>query len=70
MVTSRFKVMKIEKIVREEQNIIGAQEMLMPTVQSADICMKGRHDDYGEEMLEYLIGKKGKCFMDLQMRSK
>ncbi len=48
-----FKVMKkIEKIVREEQNIIGAQEMLMPTVQSADIWREsGRYDDYGEEML-------------------
>ena len=48
-----FKVMKkIEKIVREEQNIIGAQEMLMPTVQSADIWKEsGRYDDYGEEML-------------------
>ena len=48
-----FKVMKkIEKIVREEQNIIGAQEMLMPTVQSADIWKEsGRYEDYGEEML-------------------
>ena len=33
-----FKVMKkIEQIVREEQDNIGAQEMLMPTIQSADI---------------------------------
>ena len=33
-----FKVMKkIENIVRQEQNNIGAQEMLMPTIQSADI---------------------------------
>ena len=48
-----FKVMKkIEKIVREEQNNIGAQEMLMPTIQSADIWKEsGRYDDYGEEML-------------------
>ncbi len=48
-----FKVMKkIEKIVREEQNNIGAQEMLMPTIQSADIWREsGRYDDYGEEML-------------------
>merc|ERR1711965_19661 len=28
---------KIEQIVREEQNSIGAQEMLMPTIQSAEI---------------------------------
>ena len=48
-----FKVMKkIEQIVREEQNLIGAQEMLMPTIQSSDIWKEsGRYDDYGEEML-------------------
>ena len=33
-----FKVMKkIEDIVREEQNSIGAQEILMPTIQSSEI---------------------------------
>ena len=48
-----FKVMKkIEKIVREEQNKIGAQELLMPTIQSSDIWKEsGRYDEYGEEML-------------------
>ena len=48
-----YKVMKkIENIVREEQNFIGAQEMLMPTIQSAEIWKEsGRYDDYGEEML-------------------
>ena len=48
-----LKVMKkIEQIVREEQNKIGAQEMLMPTIQSAEIWKEsGRYDDYGEEML-------------------
>ncbi len=48
-----FKVMKkIEQIVREEQNSIGAQEMLMPTIQSAEIWKEsGRYEDYGEEML-------------------
>ena len=48
-----FKIMKkIETIVREEQNKIGAQEMLMPTIQSADIWKEsGRYNDYGEEML-------------------
>ena len=48
-----FKIMKkIEKIVREEQNNIGAQEMLMPTIQSSEIWKEsGRYDDYGEEML-------------------
>jgi len=48
-----FKIMKkIETIVRDEQNKINAQEMLMPTIQSADIWKEsGRYDDYGEEML-------------------
>ncbi len=48
-----FKIMKkIEQIVREEQNLIGAQEMLMPTIQSADIWKEsGRYEDYGDEML-------------------
>ena len=48
-----FKVMKkIEQIVREEQNRIGAQEILMPTIQSSEIWKEsGRYDDYGEEML-------------------
>jgi len=48
-----FKVMKkIESIVRQEQNDIGAQEMLMPTIQSADIWKEsGRYNDYGDEML-------------------
>ena len=42
-----FKVMKkIEKVIREEQNSIGAQEMLMPTIQSADIWKEsGRYED-------------------------
>ena len=48
-----FKVMKkIENIVRDEQNNIFAQEMLMPTIQSSDIWKEsGRYEDYGEEML-------------------
>tara|TARA_Y100000590_G_scaffold364322_1_gene422666 strand:+ start:639 stop:1970 length:1332 start_codon:yes stop_codon:yes gene_type:complete len=48
-----FKIMKkIEQIVREEQNKIGAQELLMPTIQSAEIWKEsGRYDDYGDEML-------------------
>ena len=48
-----FKVMKkIEKIVREEQNKIGAQEILMPTIQSSEIWKEsGRYEDYGQEML-------------------
>ncbi len=48
-----FKVLKkIEQIVREEQNRAGAIEMLMPTIQSADLWKEtGRYDAYGPEML-------------------
>ncbi len=43
---------KIEQIVREEQDRSGAIEMLMPTIQSADLWREsGRYDDYGKEML-------------------
>ncbi len=43
---------KIEQIVREEQVHAGAIELLMPTIQTADLWKKsGRYDDYGAEML-------------------
>jgi len=43
---------KIEAIVREEQDRSGAIELLMPTIQSADLWREsGRYDDYGKEML-------------------
>jgi prolyl-tRNA synthetase len=43
---------KVCQIVREEQNRAGAIEMLMPTIQSADLWREsGRYDDYGKEML-------------------
>ena len=43
---------KIEQIVREEQNAAGAQELLMPTLQSADLWKEsGRYEDYGKELL-------------------
>ncbi len=43
---------KIEQIVREEQDAAGCQELLMPTIQPADIWREsGRYDDYGKEML-------------------
>ena len=43
---------KIAQIVREEQDAVGAQEMLMPTIQSADLWREsGRYDAYGKEML-------------------
>ncbi len=45
-------LMKIQKIVEEEQARAGAIEMLMPTIQSADLWkLSGRYDDYGKEML-------------------
>ena len=48
-----FRVLtKISEIVSEEQGKIGACEMLMPTLQSADLWRKsGRYEDYGKEML-------------------
>jgi prolyl-tRNA synthetase len=48
-----FRVLKkIEQIVREEQDRAGAQELLMPTLQSADLWREsGRYDAYGPEML-------------------
>jgi prolyl-tRNA synthetase len=48
-----FRVLKkIEQIVREEQDRAGCQEVLMPTIQSADLWRQsGRYDDYGKEML-------------------
>jgi prolyl-tRNA synthetase len=48
-----LKVLRnIERIVREEQNAAGAQEVLMPTIQSADLWREsGRYDAYGPEML-------------------
>ena len=48
-----FKVLKkVEQIVREEQDRAGCQEVLMPTIQSADLWREsGRYDAYGKEML-------------------
>ncbi|AGF75891.1 proline--tRNA ligase [Bartonella vinsonii] len=43
---------KVCKIIREEQERAGAIEILMPTIQSADLWREsGRYDDYGLEML-------------------
>jgi prolyl-tRNA synthetase len=51
-----FRVLKnIERIVREEQNAAGAQELLMPTIQPAELWEEsGRYEDYGKEMLRIL----------------
>src|SRR5881394_699083 len=43
---------KIEQVVREEMNRAGAVEILMPTLQLADLWREsGRYDDSGQEML-------------------
>ena len=43
---------KVEQIVREEQDAAGAREILMPTIQAADLWREsGRYNDYGSEML-------------------
>jgi prolyl-tRNA synthetase len=45
---------KVEQIVREEQNRAGAIELLMPTLQQADLWREsGRYDAYGPEMLRF-----------------
>jgi len=51
-----FAVLKnIERIVREEMNRAGAVELLMPTLQLADLWREsGRYDAYGPEMLRIL----------------
>ncbi|MCD6252983.1 MAG: proline--tRNA ligase [Thermotogae bacterium] len=46
-------IKKIEEIVREEMGAIGAQELLMPIIQPAEIWkITGRWDDYGPEMMK------------------
>jgi prolyl-tRNA synthetase len=57
-----FRVLKrIEQIVREEQDRAGAQEVLMPTIQSADLWKQsGRYNDYGKEMLR-ITGMSARC---------
>ena len=43
---------KIENIVRDEQDTAGVNEILMPTIQPADLWKEsGRYEDYGKEML-------------------
>ena len=48
-----YKVlMKVQKIIEEEQDRSGAIQLLMPTIQSADLWREsGRYDAYGKEML-------------------
>ena len=50
-----FRVLKkIEQIVREEQDRAGAIELLMPTLQQAELWREsGRYDAYGPEMLRF-----------------
>ncbi|AIL12732.1 proline--tRNA ligase [Candidatus Paracaedimonas acanthamoebae] len=44
----------IQRIVREEQDRAGAQEVILPTIQSADLWRQsGRYDAYGQEMLRF-----------------
>lgn len=47
-------IRKVEEIVREEMNRAGAQEMLMPMVQPADLWQEsGRYVKYGPELLRF-----------------
>lgn len=50
---ARRSVLKIEKIIREEMDKTGAQEIMMPIVQPAEIWQEsGRWDVYGKEMFK------------------
>ena len=45
---------KVERIIREEMNISGAQEVMIPVVQPAELWQQsGRWDDYGPELLRF-----------------
>lgn len=45
---------KVERIVREEMQNIGAQELLMPMTQPAELWQtSGRFEDYGPELLRF-----------------
>jgi len=58
----RKVLLKIEKIVREEIDKIGANEILMPIVQPAELWKQsGRWDDYGPEMMK-LKDRHGRDF--------
>lgn len=60
---------KVCAIIREEQNRAGALEILMPTIQSADLWREsGRYDDYGKEMLRIRIGRTATCCTVPRMR--
>src|SRR6185436_2975292 len=65
-----FRVLKnIERIVREEQDLSGAQEVLMPTIQSADLWREsGRYDAYGPRCCGSRIAMTASCSMDRPTR--
>lgn len=58
----RRVLLKVENIVREEMDRIGAQEILMPIIQPAELWKRsGRWDDYGPEMMK-LKDRHGRDF--------
>lgn len=47
-------LLKVERIIREEMNLAGAQEVLLPAVQPAELWKEsGRWDYYGQELLRF-----------------
>jgi prolyl-tRNA synthetase len=61
---------KITNICKNEMLLAGANEILMPTLQPAEIWKEsGRYEDYGKEMLRIKIEMIGTCYMDLQMKN-
>ena len=65
-----FKVLKkIMNIIEKEHEIDGINQLLMPTIQSADIWkISNRYDTYGKEMLRIKTETKKNYFMVLRMR--
>jgi prolyl-tRNA synthetase len=53
---------KVEKIIREEMNRSGAQEILMPVAQPAEVWQEsGRWDQYGAELLRFSDRHQREC---------
>jgi prolyl-tRNA synthetase len=60
---------KVEAIVREEQDAAGAQELLMPTIQAADLWREsGRYEDTGRRCCASPTGISATCSMARPMR--
>src|ERR1700727_2255285 len=56
----------IERIVREEQDRSGAQEILMPTIQPAELWREsGRYEEYAKELRRTTLRQSGRSYKEL-----